>query len=62
VCGWNLLYLVWLRDIAAWALANWSPATPPPPAIGLDLTVELVVALLGLGALRTLEKLGGRTR
>lgn len=62
VCGWNLLYLTFLRDIAVWAFSVWRPDIPPPPAIGLDLTVELVIALLGLGALRTVEKSIGRSK
>lgn len=62
ICGVNLLYLVLLRDLIAWAIANFAPQVTPPPAIGLDISVELVTALLGLGALRTVEKFGGRAR
>lgn len=62
ICGVNLLYLVLLRDLLAWAIANWAPAVTAPPAIGLDISVELVTALLGLGALRTVEKFAGRAR
>lgn len=63
VCGWNLLYLTFLRDLIVWGMAIWSPEiTELPPAIGLDLTVELVIALLGLGTLRTVEKLSGAAK
>jgi len=53
---------VLLRDLLAWAIANWAPTVTAPPAIGLDVSVELVTALLGLGALRTVEKFGGRAK
>lgn len=62
VCGWNLLYLTFLRDIIVWAFSVWAPEISPPPALGLDLTVELVVALLGLGILRTAEKAAGKSK
>lgn len=62
VCGLNLFYLVLGRDLLAWSLALYDSTIPTPPAIGLDLTVELVVALLGLGGLRTLEKFGGKSK
>ena len=62
VCGFNLLYLTFLRDIIVWAMTIMAPELPQPPAVGLDLTVELIVALLGLGALRTFEKVKGNTK
>lgn len=62
VCGFNLMYLTFLRDLVAWGFGAFAPHMTPPPAIGADMTTELVIALLGLGALRTVEKNTGRTR
>ena len=60
VCGVNLLYLVLIRDWILWTFTVFHPELPAPPAVGLDLTVELVAALLGLGTLRTVEKMNGK--
>lgn len=62
VCGLNLLYLVIVRDFIVWWMVSTDSELPLPPATGLDLTVELVTALLGLGALRTLEKGLGKAK
>ncbi len=60
VCGANLLYLVMIRDWLELAFTVAWPGLDPPPPVGIDLTMELVIALLGLGTLRTAEKLRGR--
>ena len=62
VCGINLAYLVCVRDWIAWIVNTFGLQIATPPAIGVDMTAEIVVALLGLGGLRTLEKLNGRSK
>ena len=62
VCGVNLAYLVCVRDWITWGFTVFKVELPIPPAIGVDMTVELVIALLGLGSLRTVEKLKGRAK
>ena len=57
LCGINLLYLVCARE---WLF--YLTGRPFTPAIGADMTIELITALLGLGALRTVEKMSGRTK
>lgn len=56
VCGLGLanVYLVnpWLQ----WLYGVKGPELP------LDVIVELVIAMLGLGTLRTMEKFGGKTK
>jgi hypothetical protein len=62
VCGFNLLYLVFLRDFISSLLIFFKIDFVMPEAIGVDLSSELVFALLGLGGLRTFEKLTGKTK
>ena len=61
VCAAALAWHFVLSDLAAWtcAAAGW----PAPPALaGTETLVTVLMSLLGLGALRTAEKFGGRTR
>lgn len=62
ICGLNLLYMVVIRDWVSWFFTVFAPHLPPPPAYGLDITMELVIALLGLGGLRTYEKVRGKAK
>lgn len=62
VCGFNLLYLVFLRDFISSLLIFFKIDFVMPQAIGVDLSSELVFALLGLGGLRTFEKVTGKTK
>ena len=60
VCVLGLGYEFLLRPIGIWALAVWNPGGPIPPSLG-DVLVELVCAMLGVGALRSFDKSrGGR--
>ena len=61
-CVVALTYSFILRDMILWAMALWAPDIPPPPAVQTDLILELVLGMLGLGALRTVEKLNGRAK
>ena len=62
VCGSALAYNFIGRDLLVWALAVWGSATPIPPALQMDQLMTVLLGLLGLGTLRTVEKVGGVAR
>lgn len=55
LCVFGLGYEFLLRPLGIWALAVWNPGGPIPPSLG-DVLVELVFAMLGVGALRSFDK------
>lgn len=59
VCVLGLAYEFLLRPLGIWAMAVWNPGGPIPPSLG-DVLVELVCAMLGVGALRSFDKSRGR--
>ena len=61
ICGVGLLWSYLLLPILQWVVAIWRPdvALPQLPQQTLD---QLTLAMLGLGGLRTVEKLKGRTK
>jgi len=61
VCGLGFLWAFIGHPLMAWAVAL-TAADIAPPAIPTDAMMELVLALLGLGGLRTFEKLRGRAK
>ncbi len=56
VCGVGLAFMFLVNPLLQWASAKDGPELPE------DIILELVLALLGLGALRTVEKLKGRSK
>lgn len=56
VCGVGLLFMFLANPILQWLSAK------PGPELPQDIILELVIALLGLGALRTVEKMKGRAK
>jgi hypothetical protein len=58
ICVLGLFYNFVLYNILLWAVATFNIAITPP-ALMSDILMELVFALLGLGSLRTFEKLKG---
>lgn len=60
VCGSALAYSFIIRDLMAWGMAIHTPDTPPPPELAMEHLITVLVSLLGLGGLRTFEKLKGR--
>ncbi|QQR68369.1 MAG: hypothetical protein IPI58_05805 [Alphaproteobacteria bacterium] len=56
VCGAALAYTYLLVPLLAWTLTLWSPGTSLPH-LPTDNLFELVLAMLGLGGLRTFEKI-----
>ncbi len=61
VCGLGFLWAFPGHPLFEWIVAL-SGSGVPTPAINTDHLMELVLALLGLGGLRTAEKIAGRTR
>lgn len=62
VCGSALAYSFIVRDLVAWAMSVWSPATPLPPELAMEHLISVLLALLGLGGMRTFEKLKGKAK
>lgn len=59
VCGSALVYTYLLYPLLLWAGALWFP-TIKPPVLGNDgMLYELLLGMLGLGGLRTIEKVKG---
>ena len=56
VCGVGLAFMFLINPILQWWSAKAGPELPQ------DIILELVLALLGLGALRTVEKMNGRSK
>ena len=62
VCGIGLAWSFVLQPIAAWLFAVFMPESGTPPQIYTDALYQLVLAMLGMGGLRTFEKLKGVAR
>ena len=62
VCGLALFYNFVLRDLLVWALALSDAQAVPPLVLHIDVLTTILYALLGLGGMRTFEKLQGRAK
>lgn len=63
VCGLGLAWAFLGHPLFEWAAAVFLPARGiVAPVLITDHMVELVIAMLGLGGLRTFEKIAGRAR
>jgi hypothetical protein len=58
ICVFGLFYNFVLYNILLWAVATFQ-INITPPALMSDILMELVFAMLGLGSLRTFEKVKG---
>ncbi|MDR2075722.1 MAG: holin family protein [Desulfovibrio sp.] len=59
ICGLAVAFQYLVRPFWIWAAAVWFPDAPVPP--GLDGVLwELMFGMLGIGGLRTVEKLKGK--
>ena len=63
VCGSALLWHFILFDMLTWVTVNFFPhVTALPELTGTEALVTVLLSLLGLGAMRTVEKFGGRAK
>ena len=63
VCGFALLWHFILFDFLTWITVNFFPqVTELPELSGTETLVTVLLSLLGLGAMRTAEKFGGRAK
>ena len=63
VCGVALAYVFILRDLLAWGLTMYQVGdVVAPPTLAIEDLMTVLLALLGLGGLRTVEKLNGRVK
>ena len=61
VCGAGIAWAFLVQPVASWAAAIWYPEATLPDIETLPL-FELVLAMLGMGGLRTVEKMRGVAR
>ena len=63
VCGFALLWHFILFDFLTWVTVNFFPhVTNIPQLTGTETLVTVLLSLLGLGAMRTAEKFGGKAK
>ncbi len=60
VCGFALAWQFIFFDLARWTAAVFFPGIEPPTLGGVESLVTILLSMLGLGALRTTEKLAGK--
>ena len=61
VCGAGLAWKFVFYELFGW-IAVTTGGNPPPELIGVGELIPLVIALLGLGAYRTTEKMAGKAK
>jgi len=63
VCGLALAWHFMGADLLGWLRLAFFPDMPAPPALaGTETLITVLMAMLGLGGLRTVEKLKGVSR
>ena len=62
ICGCAMAYTYLAYPLLMWAGALWFPAIKPPLLGNDGMLYELLFGMLGLGALRTFEKVKGVAR
>lgn len=60
VCVVGLAYQFVLQPVLPWLVALFGAQVPPLPAIDNETLVVLLTGMLGLGGLRTLERVKGK--
>lgn len=61
VCVVGLAYQFVLQPVLPWLVALFGAQVPPLPAIDNETLMVLLTGMLGLGGLRTLERVKGKT-
>lgn len=59
VCGTALAYNFIIRDILGWLLKIYDSTLVSPPELAMEHLLTVLMGMLGLGGLRTYEKLKG---
>ena len=59
VCGAGLAYAALVEPFARFAAKVWFGYTGDFPVIDTDLTLQILMGILGLGAMRSVEKVKG---
>lgn len=62
VCGIALFYNFVVRDVVAWIITASGANLSMPPELAMEHLMTILMALLGLGGYRTVEKLQGRSK
>lgn len=62
VCGFALVWHFILYDMLTWASKVAGSNVPPPELTGTKELISIVMSLLGLGMMRTYEKLQGKAK
>jgi hypothetical protein len=62
VCGFGLAWHFLLYDLLNWTALQLGSKVKPPELTGTEELISIVMALLGLGAMRTYEKLHGKAK
>lgn len=57
VCVLALLYNYVVRDLIAWGISIMDSSIPMPPALQMEHLLTILLGMLGLGAMRTVEKM-----
>lgn len=60
VCVFGLAYQFLLQPLLPWVVALFGATVPPLPAIDNETLMVLLTGMLGLGGLRTFERVKGR--
>jgi hypothetical protein len=61
-CSISIAYSFILAPVITWLGPVFAPDLPPPPVLDTDQLFQLVLAMLGMGGLRTFEKMKGVAR
>lgn len=61
VCGFAVAFQYLIRPFWVWFVEVYTPGAPVPPTLD-DSLWQLMFGMLGIGGLRTIEKLKGKTR
>ena len=59
ICGVSLCYVAIIEPVARFTAQVWFAYTGAFPTINTDLTMQVLLGMLGLGAMRSAEKIKG---
>lgn len=63
ICGFALAWHFIVYDFLTWLTIVFMDSAPPLPQLsGTETLITIVLSLLGLGAMRTAEKIGGKAK